>query len=1339
MRKLSKLLSLFLCLALLFAVSSAALAADAATPLQAAKTLTANNDGTYTISLSVTGRAESTSTYNLADVIVVLDLSNSMARDTYSYTEHATGRYGSVNGEYVRLYREEDSWFGTSYEALNNDNYAGIVYYRSGSGWFGQYRQYDGTRYTRQTSSRIAVAKDAVNALAQELLRNNSETNPAVRLSLITFGDRANEKISGTSDLSMFTGEVNKLNANAGGTNWQDALKQADGIETRENAAVYVIFVSDGNPTYYIRGNGELGGSGREDSSNVRTCYNNALPAAQAIVQHGKKLYGISAFGDADRMQSLVTDAGAPAGNYYEAADQAALLSVFANIGNEITNALGYKNVAFTDGLSGMTTALVETDPTGFTYSRAGGVYGSGTTWDNAPAAVYDSDAHTVTWDLGDMTLENGVTYTVSFTVWPDQDAFDLAADLNNGMKDYDDLTAEEKAQIVANSGGYGLKTNTGAEISYTQVQTKTTTERPEGYAEGQPAADGFIYTYDPDTGIYSGVKETDGTSEISAGNEIPLSYSSLTVKKEWADGNNAANTRPGSVKLQIKRDNAVYAEVTLTAASDWTGTVFVAPGIITGGKTLAPGHDYTVNETDVSGNYQFAGETFHPMIVDGVMQKTATDAAPVTATNTLLGGFEIRKTVTAAAGINPPADASFSIKIAFKQGNDDWSGGKYAIRSDTYQSDPADIPANGVIRLKAGQTAMISGVPLGVAYTVTEQDLPAGFSLDAQASTGLTGSIAAVPSEPATLVNRYSQNDAPTGSLRVKKLLEGDGVDYDKAFTFTVTLDDDSVNGTFSGLTFRDGQTTFQLKGGQYKDVEGLPDGMGYIVNESDYDGYVCSHPNGVRGIINEDELQTATFVNSKNAGSTVLLLEVPFTKTVVQGGSAAPKAAAFTYEVFDFGFDPTNYQYTVTGLSVYTNGAGSFNGKIEIRVPQEFYREALGNISEGFYVREINGYAPRWQYDTTVWHVVPQLNAGGQIDALYFYNTSVPGSLDDQYARHMTFKNIYNYSPAENDDEWSLSLTKVDAADKRSTLSGAKFDLYRVDKIKEKKVGSFTTNKKGVIRVTVTQSGEYYWVETQPPTGYTLDTTKRYTSTKASESDIVVKNEKTETPPMLNDGDHFAYVIGYPDGLVHPQARITRAETATIFFRLLDENVRNANLRKDNSFRDVNLGNWYNTAVSTMSGLGIIKGYPNGQFKPNGFITRAEFAAIAARFDRTPSVYAASFTDIGGHWAKAEIGKAAANGWVNGYTDNTFKPDQYITRAEAMALINRVLNRNPESPADLLQDMIKWPDNMDTAKWYYLDVQEATNSHDYERKANHTERWTKINKAVDWAGLEL
>ena len=229
-------------------------------------------------------------------------------------------------------------------------------------------------------------------------------------------------------------------------------------------------------------------------------------------------------------------------------------------------------------------------------------------------------------------------------------------------------------------------------------------------------------------------------------------------------------------------------------------------------------------------------------------------------------------------------------------------------------------------------------------------------------------------------------------------------------------------------------------------------------------------------------------------------------------------------------------------------------------------------------------------------------------------------------------------------------------------------------------------------------------------------------------------------DVPTGLNGDDHFAYIVGYPNGNVEPNGNITRAEVATIFFRLLTEEVRTANSTQSNSLSDVTRGQWFNHAVSTLSSMGIVKGHNDGTFAPNAPITRAEFAAIVARFDYKNTDTSSKFTDIASHWAKNEIGIAANKGWINGYPDGTFRPNQYITRAEAMTLVNRVLNRLPENSSDLLDSMIKWPDNSDASAWYYLAVQEATNSHAYSDKSKDDkyEKWTTIHDARDWTELE-
>ena len=241
-------------------------------------------------------------------------------------------------------------------------------------------------------------------------------------------------------------------------------------------------------------------------------------------------------------------------------------------------------------------------------------------------------------------------------------------------------------------------------------------------------------------------------------------------------------------------------------------------------------------------------------------------------------------------------------------------------------------------------------------------------------------------------------------------------------------------------------------------------------------------------------------------------------------------------------------------------------------------------------------------------------------------------------------------------------------------------------------------------------------------------------------------------DVPTGLDLKNHYGYIIGYPVDYytgkpttdqtkkpVRPEGKITRAEVATIYFRMLTDENRAANWNQVSGFSDVKRSAWYNNAISTLTKAGILKGYEDGTFQPDGYITRAEFATIAIRF--FSGVYEGEdlFPDIKGHWAEDYINNAANKGLVKGYEDGTFGPDRYITRAEAVTLVNRTLNRHPHNDG-LHQDMLRWPDNMDTSKWYYADMQEATNSHEPDKNKSTADKeyWGKMLPIRDWEALE-
>lgn len=256
---------------------------------------------------------------------------------------------------------------------------------------------------------------------------------------------------------------------------------------------------------------------------------------------------------------------------------------------------------------------------------------------------------------------------------------------------------------------------------------------------------------------------------------------------------------------------------------------------------------------------------------------------------------------------------------------------------------------------------------------------------------------------------------------------------------------------------------------------------------------------------------------------------------------------------------------------------------------------------------------------------------------------------------------------------------------------------------------------------------------------------------------SDAVIKNAKGEDVTanyeityvdgllkgieLLEKEIHFNYVIGYTDGTIRPGNNISRAEVATIFFRLLTDEAREQYNKTTTSYSDIKDGAWCCRAVATLTNAGVINGYTDGTFRPNAPITRAELATIIARFAKL-DVNTKTFSDINGHWAQKNIELAAGNGWINGYEDGTFRPNNNITRAETFAMINRVLDRQTENVSDLLptSEMNMWSDNMNENAWYYKDIQEATNYHKCDRVDQSTyEKWTEKVPDIDWASYQI
>ena len=397
---------------------------------------------------------------------------------------------------------------------------------------------------------------------------------------------------------------------------------------------------------------------------------------------------------------------------------------------------------------------------------------------------------------------------------------------------------------------------------------------------------------------------------------------------------------------------------------------------------------------------------------------------------------------------------------------------------------------------------------------------------------------------------------------------------------------------------------------------------------------------------------------------------------KTVAGNNGDTSKAFNFTVTLGDTGINGT------FGEMTFADGVATF-------VLKHGESKTAVGLPAGITYTVTEAEADKDGYTTT------SVNASGSIikdDTAAVTFTNTRNSSSSHHSTRYTLHYESNGGTAYKDERYS-SGTKV-TLDKTPTRESYTFTGWYADKALTQKITSVTMN---------------------------------------SDKTVYAGWEVTGVPDKLNGDDHFAYVIGYPDGKVHPKGNISRAETATIFFRLLKADIRDGNLTADNEFSDVSDGQWHNKAVSTMAKLGIVKGRRADRFDPDASITRAEFAAICARFNTKPVENSGSFSDISGHWAENEIERAAAFGWISGYSDGTFHPDARITRAEAMMMINRVLCRMPQSESDLLDSMVTWPDNK-LSDWHYLAVQEATNSHDFDRQGEVGESWTKLTSVPDW-----
>ncbi len=789
-------------------------------------------------------------------------------------------------------------------------------------------------------------------------------------------------------------------------------------------------------------------------------------------------------------------------------------------------------------------------------------------------------------------------------------------------------------------------------------------------------------------------------------------------------------------------------AEVTLTKAN----------GQVTcNGTALAEGHAVTVPLTKEgaavalrfleAGKYELTVEEVH-----GAAPGVAYDSTKYTVTVTVTAGSAGKLTAACTVNGEETGDITFEntyteapitggLTVTKRVEGEDTSG---SFHFTVTLSDTTVSGERGGMTFHAGaaefylghdEAITATGLPAGVTCAATETKAE-GYTTT---STGASGRIPASGSVTAAFVNTKGTVPPPpvgkdTGGLTVTKTVTGAAGETDREWHFAVTLEGDGANqvsGVYDGVTFTGGKAEFTLQHGERKTFPGLPAGLRYTVTENvTYaNGYTTSYVGGT-GEIPENRTAAAVFTNTKNGDPADGHGFLTVAKTVT--GSRGERDREFTFTVT---LSDTSISGEYSGVT-FENGVGTFTlkdgGSITFELPAGTAYTVGEGGAEGYTV-----FAAGWN---------GTIAEGGTVVAAFVNDRQIP--LGD-----LKITKTVTGSAGDRTKEWNFHVALDD-----KSVSGVYGGVTFTD-------GEADVALKHGESVTLTglPAGTAYTVTEQEADREGYTTTAVGQTGHIPENGIIeagFTNYKPNDPlpgPVgpgkpdveIDDRDHYAYIIGKPDGTVDPDGEITRAEIATIIFRLLKEEVREAYWSKTNTFPDVVITDWYNNAISTLENLGIVEGKGDGLFHPDDPITRAEMATMMARlydYDVNTGDFHTKFDDIEPTAWYARYVAAAENLGLfigDGATDH-FYPNRSLTRAEAMTVYNRLLNRKPHRVGLLPEEqMILWPDNMDTDAWYYADVQEATNSHTCDMDGlivGHKiyERWLAPLPVRDWAALE-
>lgn len=1223
--------------------------------------------------------------------------------------------------------------------------------------------------YGHDYESRIAAAKDA----AKQFIDAFKSDNARRYVSVVSFSTDSSvacewKDVSTAAGYKAVKEAIDGLKAD-GGTNFEQGLSKAksqlDNTTVKDIASKNVIALTDGKPTYWGT-NDNGGGDGEHCYEDV---YNQTKAAATNLKNTGAKLYTvcfgasnekITEYDDGeyrhgtitvgDFLKNKIATPAAGGKTYaYNADNTKALLKAFKDITDTITEGISAGTVK--DGL-----------PTGVSFVG------------NAPTAFVKNPDETYSWELIPANAKQGTvdgrttyTYKVSYVVTLDTSDPEFNEDIYHALNTETTFTAGGKVYKFNVPGVKGTAPRYNVTYEYTGTVPTGAPELPKeaSYKAGDPVEVAAAPTLNGYT--FSGWSTTDAT--VGSDGSFTMPSNKVTLTGSWALRSDLSYTVHyywNGTNDKVAEDKVVESQTFNTIVTEKPATVPGYTPVSADSKTITIGTG--TNEITFY-YYKNVTLTAEDRIVtyNGQEQTVNTGYDVVVKADNgkdfKLSGVDFKCVHASGTGKEV---GKYDIDFVGETVGKTDTTAKYIV-ANTVKGTLTITPIDTVVVTITGNTD--TKVYNGAEQSVTGYTVKISDPKYTEADFKFTGDPKASRTDVGTTPMGLTANSFVNNNSNFKNVtfvVEEDGY-------LTITKRPLTIEGQSSEPITYDGQTHSFMKWWPVTatDNTGLVSGhevsgISYLLtgkNAGDYTGKFSGDAKIMSGEENVTENYSIEYTlgKMKIVPAERIAVKIIGNHEEVWYNGQEQSVSGFTFDVADntVTVELKDGHYAIakgTNVKTYYMGLKSD----DFTINHKNYKEVSVEIVDG--------------YLTIKRHYTPNPPITDKI------TVEITGN-SDSVVYDGTEHSVKDYTVKISDSRYTEKDFTFSGKALASGVNAGAYEMgLKADQFKN--TNARFTNVEFIIKadgvLTITQrpltitAGSAEGIAPVTCDKYTVEglaTGDKVDSVKITgiqsepgespnvASDAVIKNAKGEDVTanykityvngvlkaieVLNKEIHFNYVIGYTDGTIRPNNDICRAEVATIFFRLLTDEAREQYTTTAGNFTDVKAGMWCNRAIATLTNMGIIKGYTDGSFQPNKSITRAELATIIARFAKL-DVNTKTFSDINGHWAQKNIELAAGNGWINGYEDGTFRPNNNITRAETFAMINRVLDRQTESVSDLLptSDMNMWSDNLNENAWYYKDVQEATNYHKCDRVGDSVyEKWTEKVPDIDWASYQI